>query len=71
MLTALTIKQINLQVVVLLDCEITILEVIKAVDDANIYKAAGTDCIPTEVLRNDTSVYILHRLFNVCSKLVE
>ena len=38
----------------------------KAVDDAKINKAAGTDCIPTEVLKNNTSVYVLHSLFNVC-----
>ena len=38
-----------------LDCDITALEVMKAVDDAKINKAAETDCIPTEVLKGDMS----------------
>lgn len=49
-----------------LDAEISILEIIKAVHKAKVGKAAGIDLIPSEVLKNDTSIFILHSLFNVC-----
>ncbi len=42
---------------------ITILEVNKAVDNANRGKAHGADNIPAEVLKNDTTVLFLHALF--------
>ena len=29
-------------------------------------KASGVDCIPVEVLKNDTAVAFLHVLFNIC-----
>jgi hypothetical protein len=45
---------------------ISILEVKKAIESANLGKACGSDNIPVEVLKNDTSVYFLHVLFNAC-----
>ena len=45
---------------------ISILDVKKAIDDAKMGKASGVDCIPVEVLRNDTAVAFLHVLFNIC-----
>lgn len=44
---------------------ISIFEVKKAISSAKIGKACGADNIPTEVLKNDTTVYFLHVLFNV------
>jgi len=49
-----------------LDKDINILEIVKAVETAKRGKAAGIDLIPSEVLKNDTSVLVLHSLFNVC-----
>ena len=45
---------------------ISILDVKKAIDDAKMGKASGVDCIPVEVLKNDTAVAFLHVLFNIC-----
>ncbi|XP_053403285.1 uncharacterized protein LOC128558364 [Mercenaria mercenaria] len=45
---------------------ISVLEVKKAVESANLGKACGIDNIPVEVLRNDISIYFLHVLYNVC-----
>ena len=50
----------------LLEDNISILEVKKAVDIAKRGKACGFDNIPSEVLHNDSTVYFLHVLFNVC-----
>ena len=50
----------------ILDDHISILEVIKAIDNAKKGKAYGIDKIPVDVLKNDNSVYFLHFLFNVC-----
>ena len=44
----------------------SILEVVKAVQNAKLGKASGVDCIPSEVLKNDSPVLLLHSLFNVC-----
>jgi len=49
-----------------LDQNISILKVVKAVQNAKLGKASGVDCIPAEVLKNDSSVLLLHSLFNVC-----
>ncbi|XP_060589316.1 uncharacterized protein LOC132744577 [Ruditapes philippinarum] len=46
--------------------QISILEVKKAIDKAKLKKATGFDKIPSEVLKNDTTVVFLHALFNVC-----
>ena len=45
---------------------ISILEVKKAIFQAKNGKAHGFDEIPAEVLKNDTAVYFLHVLFNLC-----
>ena len=51
---------------IVLDRNISILEVKRAVDKAKKCKAAGIDNIPVDVLKNDTSVCFLHVLFNIC-----
>ena len=48
-----------------LDKDICILEVVKAVEKAKLGKAAGIDCIPSEVLKNDSSIYVLHCIFKM------
>ena len=45
---------------------ISLFEVKKAVMNAKQGKACGFDNIPSEVLRNDTSISFLHILFNIC-----
>ena len=45
---------------------ISILEVKKAIFQAKNGKAYGTDEIPAEVLKNDTTVFFLYVLFNLC-----
>ncbi len=45
---------------------ISILEVKNAVDKAKMGKATGVDNIPSEVLKNDTTISFMHVLFNVC-----
>ncbi len=50
----------------ILDRHISILEVKTAIDRAKRGKACGSDNIPIEVLKNDTSVSFLHVLFNIC-----
>jgi hypothetical protein len=49
-----------------LNDNISILEVVKAVNDAKRYKACGFDCIPSDVLKNDCSIMYMHSLFNIC-----
>lgn len=49
-----------------LNGHITLFEVKKAIDSAKRGKACGIDSVPSEVLKNDTSVSFLHILFNVC-----
>jgi hypothetical protein len=44
---------------------ISIFEVKNAISSAKIGKTCGADNIPTEVLKNDTTVHFLHVLFNV------
>ena len=46
--------------------DITRDEVYKAISRAKIGKSAGLDEIPTDVLKNDAAIGILHRLFSVC-----
>ena len=41
-------------------------EVYKAISRAKKGKSAGLDEIPTDVLKNDAAIGILHRLFSVC-----
>ena len=48
------------------DNDISIDEVYKAIFDAKKNKACGIDEIPAEIFRNNTSVSVLHILFNVC-----
>ena len=48
----------------ILDANIDISEVSKALQKAKQGKAAGVDLIPTEVLKNDASLFILLSLFN-------
>ena len=50
----------------LFEDNISILEVKKAVDSAKRGKACGFDNIPSELLHNDSTIYFLHVLFNVC-----
>lgn len=38
----------------------------KGIEAAKLGKAAGVDKIPSEVLKKDTSLPVLHSLFNVC-----
>lgn len=38
----------------------------KAIEKAKLGKATGIDLIPSEVLKNDSSLLVLHSLFNVC-----
>ena len=45
---------------------ITVLEVKKAITVAKYNKASGFDAMPVEFLKNDTAIYFLHILFNVC-----
>lgn len=45
---------------------ISVFEVRKVVLDAKRNKACGFDSIPVDVLKNDTSISVLHILFNVC-----
>jgi hypothetical protein len=49
-----------------LDLDIDIIEVAKAMENAKIGKAAGIDLIPSDVLKNEASLFVLHSLFNVC-----
>ncbi|XP_052810397.1 uncharacterized protein LOC128238477 [Mya arenaria] len=49
-----------------LDVGISINEIVKAVGNAKQCKAAGVDCIPSETLKNETAIIVLHSLFNVC-----
>ena len=46
--------------------EISIFEIHKAVVNSKKDKACGIDGLPAEIFKNDTSVSILHVLFNVC-----
>ena len=39
---------------------------LNAIFKAKCGKACGIDDIPSEVLRNDTAIYFLHVLFNLC-----
>ena len=50
----------------LFDDMISIFEVKKAVNDAKFKKACGIDSIPTEVLKNDTMISVVHILLNIC-----
>ena len=50
----------------LFEDNISILEVKKAVDSAKRGKVCGFHNIPSEVLHNDSTIYFLHVLFNVC-----
>jgi hypothetical protein len=45
---------------------ISVLEVIKAVEKSKRNKAPGFDNIPYEVYKNDIAISFLHILFNVC-----
>jgi hypothetical protein len=50
----------------LLNSEISKEEVEKAVAHAKLNKAAGTDMIPAEVLKNSESILYLTQLYNIC-----
>ena len=41
-------------------------ELVKTIQNAGSNKAPGCDEIPTEVLKNETTMYFMLRLFNVC-----
>jgi len=47
---------------------ISLTEVLKAISKSKLGKATGEDNIPNEVLKNDVSVHLLHKLFNACFK---
>ena len=45
---------------------ITIEECRKAIYKAKKKKAVGIDCLPNEILNNQSSIIVLHKLFNEC-----
>ena len=51
---------------IMLNGNISVLEVKQAVKKAKRGKACGIDGIPAEALKNDCTVSFLHGLFNVC-----
>ena len=56
----------NDNIVPLFNNDISIDEIHKAIFESKKNKACGIDDIPAEVFRNNTSVSVLHILFNVC-----
>ena len=49
-----------------LNCDISIEEVRKAVYRAKLNKAVGVDELPSEVLRNEKCVVLLHKIIRYC-----